>query len=95
VYVNEAEVTVPMLGEVHETKTYWHPAPQLTGVFAVSVCVDPATKMKVFDVVTGLPSKVTYPEPVGPEMVIWTPKFAVSVIGPFIVRVAEGGGVPE
>ncbi len=46
--------------------------------------------VKVSGVLTGAPSTVTYPEPVGLDViVIVTPKFAVSVIGAFIVTVVE------
>ena len=74
-------------------KTYWHPVPQVTGETAAIVCVDPITQAKVSDVLTGAPSTVTYPEPVGFEVIVMmTPKFAVSVIGAFIVMVAERTG---
>jgi hypothetical protein len=60
------------------------------GETAAIVCVDPITQTKVSGVLTGTPSTITYPEPVGFEViVIMTPKFAVSVIGAFIVIVAE------
>ena len=59
VYEKLAEVTVPMLGEAHETKTYWQPEPQLTGERAANVCESPTFQVYVCGVVIPLLSTVT------------------------------------
>ena len=75
---------------LHTVKRYWHPVPQPTGETAAIVCVDPIAQTKICGVFTGTPSTVTYPPPVGFEvMMMMTPKFAVSVIGAFMVMVVD------
>jgi len=77
---------------LHDTQTYRQPDPQLTGEFVANVWVEPTIHVNVWGVVTGVPSTITRPEPVGLDVTvickvaIW--KFAVSVIGPLITTVA-------
>jgi len=55
---------------LHEYHSYWHPEPQLTGLLAAIVCVEPETQVNVCGVVIGELSTVTKPEPVGLEVTV-------------------------
>jgi hypothetical protein len=94
VYVKLGEVTVPMLGEVHETKVYWHPVPQPIAERTESVCFDPTTKLVTRPVVgpilTEVPSILeSLPEVAVKKLTVVFWKFAVSVTGEFMVRPPE------
>jgi hypothetical protein len=57
------ERVIVVAPSLHWTKTYWQPAPQLTGDEAASVCSDPAVQEKTCGVSYVTPSTVRKPDP--------------------------------